>query len=542
MSATSPTPRPADDAPLDGDTQRALRRMAMALLTVVALSLVPYLVPGLQRLRPWVPGEDAPLVHLFQEWNAQLPTFAGAGDGYQSPQRPSARLADELGGSVAANLGDDAPVAPAPPAPPAPDGAQEGSPAPPAVRVEPREYDGIEVEIHDPGHRGMAPFYAALLQTAQEKPGALTRVTHYGDSSIATDLITHTVRRRLQGRFGDGGHGFLLVARGHMPWGHRDVGHQASDDWELREMVRGALRDGRYGYGGVQYRGRPGASARFSTAEDAPVGERVSRFELYYQRSKRGGRVRLQVAGDDPKDLDTRSKATEDAFEVVTVPDGAHELHLRVLSGQPVLYGMVMERDGPGVVYDSLGMVGARARRMLNFDADHIRGQLDHRSTDLLILGFGGNEADDPPARIAQSYEDEFVKVLRHMRAGREGMGCLVFGPLDQARRDERGRIATIPTVPKIVEAQRKAAEREGCAFYDTFAAMGGEGAMQRWYRSRPRLALGDFRHATPAGYEVIGNMFYKAILKGFSEYLEGQRQARQPERGRQPDRKAERR
>ena len=31
---------------------------------------------------------------------------------------------------------------------------------------------------------------------------------------------------------------------------------------------------------------------------------------------------------------------------------------------------------------------------------------------------------------------------------------------------------------------------------------------------------MADFRHATPAGYEVIGNLFYKALLAGFAEHL----------------------
>jgi hypothetical protein len=47
---------------------------------------------------------------------------------------------------------------------------------------------------------------------------------------------------------------------------------------------------------------------------------------------------------------------------------------------------------------------------------------------------------------------------------------------------------------------------------------------MERWFRSRPRLAFGDFRHATPAGYRVLGNMFYKALLEGFSDYLAARR------------------
>lgn len=105
------------------------------------------------------------------------------------------------------------------------------------------------------------------------------------------------------------------------------------------------------------------------------------------------------------------------------------------------------------------------------------------------------------------------------MRQGREDLGCLVFAPLDQARR-RRGRIRTLPTIPLIVEAQRRAAFDSGCAFYDTWQAMGGENAMRQWSKARPRLAMGDLRHATPAGYEIIGNMFYKALLAGFADYL----------------------
>ena len=50
---------------------------------------------------------------------------------------------------------------------------------------------------------------------------------------------------------------------------------------------------------------------------------------------------------------------------------------------------------------------------------------------------------------------------------------------------------------------------------------MGGEGAMGRWFRRSPRLSSGDFRHATPTGYRIIGGMFYRALLAGFARYLE---------------------
>jgi lysophospholipase L1-like esterase len=194
----------------------------------------------------------------------------------------------------------------------------------------------------------------------------------------------------------------------------------------------------------------------------------------------------------------------------------------------------VVERDGPGVVYDSLGLVGARANRLLNFDADHIRRQLELRGVNLIVLGFGGNEASDD--RPEEAFYEDYRRVLDHMRQGRDDLGCLVFSPLDQARR-EGGRIRTLQTIPSIISAQRRAAFDSGCAFFDTWQAMGGENAMRRWYKARPRLAMGDFRHATPAGYEIIGNMFYKALLAGFADYLaEGSSDGALPESPASPD------
>ncbi len=533
METTNGSHQPAEAAGLDPASREALGHLFSVLGVLAALAALTYLLPPLARFRPWVPGEPPPLASLWTAWQEppELPAFAGGrGPGGYRGGAGQEELAERLGAAVAANLGA-AEEAPPPSVSDAPGpfdaaGRDVSAPSGPASpRVDPREYEGIEVTIEDPGHQGMAPFYEALLRTARKEGGALTRVAHYGDSSIATDLITHTVRRRMQRRFGDGGHGFILIAKGHMPWRHRDVTHASGGGWKLFEIVRGRLGVGAYGYGGVGYRGSPGAWARFGTAdEESPVGRRVSRFELFYRREPRGGTVRIRVDGGEKVYLDTRGEARHDDVWRVQLPDGAHRLDLRVTAGRPFLYGVVMEREGPGVVYDSLGLVGARARRLLFFDPEHVRRQMALRRPDLLVLGFGGNEASDRIGGEGRRYEEDFLEVIERMRAGRSEVGCLVVAPLDQAKRDERGRIRTMPAIPVIVAAQRRAARRAGCAFYDTFAAMGGEGAMRRWYRVRPRLALGDFRHATPRGYKVIGNLLYKAMLEGFSRWLRAHR------------------
>ncbi|MCX7808805.1 MAG: GDSL-type esterase/lipase family protein, partial [Deltaproteobacteria bacterium] len=272
----------------------------------------------------------------------------------------------------------------------------------------------------------------------------------------------------------------------------------------------------------VQARANAGASAWFATDDDpkGKVGKKVSRFEIFYQRHPRGGTLNYRVDDGEWRSIDTRATSVQDAVERIDVVDGSHALTIRTSgSGEVRIYGVVLERDGPGVVYDSLGIVGARASRMLGFDREHLRQQLNFRGTHLVVLGFGGNDADDQ--RSEEEFYNTFRSVARLIREVRPQAACLLFAPLDQGKRDERGRIITLPSVPKIVNASRRAAESEGCAFFNTFAAMGGEGAMGRWFKQHPRLASGDFRHATPAGYRLIGELFHQAIIDGFRRYVE---------------------
>jgi lysophospholipase L1-like esterase len=491
---------PPDETPL---ALRHLRRFGGALL--VAL-LVPYFLPALEGLRAWVPGEDLPFANHFGRQPTDTPAFAGAG--YQSAgvAESRERLRETLGEAVASNLLERTP-------------SIERSGPRTRLAIEPYELEGITRHIEDPTGRGLAPFHAALARTFRGERDAVTRIAHYGDSSIATDLITHTVRRRLQHRFGDGGHGFVLVASGHLPYRHRDVVARDNGSFTVREVTRGGVEDGRYGYGGNQILVRAGARAVFAPDPDGPVGREVERFEIWYQRQKRGGKFRYRVDDGELVTVDTAAATSEDAVEVIDVPRGVHELELRHAGGRVHLYGVVLELGGPAVVYDSLGLVGARASRLLNFDREHFRAQLERRGVDLVVLGFGGNEASD---RISgERYEEQMREVIRHVRGDRDDLGCLVVAPLDQGEVDPRGRIRTMPALPGIVEGQRRAAFAEGCAFFDTFAAMGGEGSMRSWSRSRPRLALSDYRHATPAGYEIIGNMLYKALLARFAEAVQ---------------------
>jgi len=502
------------------ETSGTVAHLAIVWSTILVLVVSTYAVPAWHRFRPIVwgartdvvdpefettrpyrTGENWLIVRHYLDTADTDQAIATGGARVLEATRDVETLATQLGHGVAATL------------------AETGDPVHhgPKSRIDPSEYAGLEQHIVDATGSGMRPFYDALLRTAREEPHAIARAGHYGDSSIATDRITSTIRRHLQLRFGDSGHGFVLISKSYMPYAHIGIDHQASDGWNAQEVTRRSRNDGRYGYGGIVLRGGGGARALFGTEDDEPVGRKVSRFELWYSTHPRFGQVELTLDGGEPRIVSTAAPVGE-GVERIDVPDGEHRLRIRAL-GMVELYGMVLERDVPGVVYDSLGLVGARANRLLNFDAAHVRTQIERRDLDLLVLGFGGNEASD--SIDPELYEADFQRVVDRMRGGRNDLGCLVVAPLDQAGRQDGGPLRTFRGLPHIVDAQRRVAARSGCAFFDTFVAMGGSGAMIRWFRSNPPLASGDYRHATPEGYEVIGTLIYRAILEGFARYLD---------------------
>lgn len=490
MTAAPSTPPDASASSSAGDapSARAARRAAfMHLGTVWAVitgaAAVTYVVPGLERARPWVPGEPIPVVAAFTDAeDAEAPAL------------------DKTVEEVVRHTVEHHPAP-----------AHHGAP----IEVDPAEYADLRVEIEGKEH--LAGFFEALRQTALKKERRITRVAHYGDSSVASDHITATMRRELQLRFGDAGHGFILIDRGTMPYAHQHIYARGDHSWDTKQLIMNEDREGLYGYGGVQFRGTAGASASFATLAESPVGNRMGRAELFYRALPRGGNVVITVDKKQKSVISTKGDNV-DSFAVVQFPDGPHRVDLR-LEGTAMLYGIAFEREGPGVVYDSLGLVGARARRLLIFNPEHIQGQLAHRKPDLLVLGFGGNEAEDY-AQAISGHETEMREVVALMRKARADLPCLLFAPLDQAHRNARGQVQTFKSIPKLVEAQRSAAKQSKCAFFDTFEAMGGEGTMAKWTKTRPRLASSDLRHATPEGYEVVGMLFYKAMLKAFAEYV----------------------
>jgi lysophospholipase L1-like esterase len=466
----------------------------------------------------WRPGDPLPFSHAFGVSEEQTDTAAKAA-------RAEALDDVETLAAIAAVVVVQAPPTPAPnpagaeapePADAATDSPEPAPPLPkpppaPRVKIPPAAYNGVTALVDDP-NGAMAPFYASLERTAL-KDGK-TRVSHWGDSVIAADGLTHMARRLLQTAFGDGGHGFVMVDSGTEWYLQKDV-RWHSKGWKTANVIKKQARDGHYGYGGVSSRGYTGAKATYGTSDKGPVGGKVSQFQIYHAKMPKQGELELRLDGGEPTMVPMTADVLTDAVHVVEVPDGPHELRIRAMGGGVRLYGVALERDVPGVVYDGIGMVGARLRRLLNADPDHWKRQLSLRAPDLIVLMFGGNSLADRTS--IKRYEQGYRDAVKRFRTSRPEAACLLISPVDHGVKIRR-RARTPERLIEMIEAQRRVAHTEGCAYWSAFDAMGGRDAMASWVDKG--LAEGDYAHLTRQGSMVLGELYFKALMKGFAEWL----------------------
>jgi lysophospholipase L1-like esterase len=464
-------------------------RSAGALATLGALVALPYAVPGSFRFRVLTPLPDGVALIAPAPAAAPAPTVGETKLVIKTTEQAELRQPEEVALPAAARE-----VLPA---------VDEKKP--------PRS-------LEDPSGHALDPFFAALAAVERHDPKSIARITYFGDSIVASDFVTATLRRRLQKRFGDAGHGFMLMANAWPGYFHNDVVRFAAPGWQVSRVVGPFAKDRLYGLGGVSFRTEgPGVFSRFATTQSGTFGRSVSRFVLDYLKQPGGGEIEIKIDGKPQETLSSRAEAPpRSALATWAVPDGPHELEVRALGANVRAFGVWMERDEPGVVLDAIGIQGCRIRFLGQSDDAHFAEQLRLRDPSLTVFQYGMNESEDGELYPLDQYEETMKAVLQRVKAALPAASCLLVGPLDRAEKKGDG-FRSRPVIPKLAAIQRKVAGEVGCGYWDTLGAMGGFGSMGVWYQRG--LGGADLAHPSSAGAEVLGNWVYLALMEGYEAY-----------------------
>ena len=369
---------------------------------------------------------------------------------------------------------------------------------------------GALVAIHDPGGHALDAFHAALNRAERRK--GQVRIAFYGASHTAADLWTGELRRLLQDRVGDAGHGFVFPARWNVGYRHQDLLVDASSGWHVDRHRSSGAQVSDLGVAGLSMSSSdPNEYAVLRTTRESPYGALASRITLWFRTDPAGGDLTVDIDG---KATTVATKAAEAGVRsrVWNVRDEAHTVRFSpVGNGAVTVFGVALDRAAPGAVVDQLGIPGMRADIVLHWNEAIWQQMLRDRAPDLVVLAYGTNDVgdvDEPPEVYAATWR----QVLSRVRAAVPGASCLIVGPTDRLGKDADGNRRTMPHTPSVIATQRQVAAELGCGHWDAQATMGGPGAMLDWQRAG--LAAGDDVHLKREGYGWLAELLAYALLR----------------------------
>lgn len=178
------------------------------------------------------------------------------------------------------------------------------------------------------------------------------------------------------------------------------------------------------------------------------------------------------------------------------------------------LLGIDLENDDPGITYHAIGLNGASTVSYLRCEVWDENMQVIH--PDLVIFAIGINDAAG--SSFDPSYfEENYRKLVDMVKTANPDCAILFVTNNDSYKKYKRKYY--VNTHGKIVrESMLKLAAEYGAAVWDLFGIMGGESSMATW--EAESLAKKDKIHFTAAGYNLIGDLLFSALVKSYENHL----------------------
>ena len=368
-------------------------------------------------------------------------------------------------------------------------------------------------------------FYNQLAQLKMARLNDGTRVVsvlHLGDSHIQAGFLTGTVMRRFHHDFGNAGRGLITPLRMAKTNEPTDYIIRSDDkNWESAKVIQ-FRRTMPVGPGGVAIMN---PAARFSLTVRAL--EKNETEDYSFNRIhilQEPGAPQLFV--DDEK-IDALSSHVANENPYATTIQLDHRVSEINLTGaaaaghrdSSIYYGFILENGKNGVLYHSAGVNGAQ---YLHWSRLADWGQkCAALAPKLIILSMGTNESLRGARFVDQTFVNEIDLIVSRLKADNPCAVILLTTPPESFLRQRVGGQTVYkpnPLVKRISELIVQYAAEKGYACWDLFSISGGEGSSQMWLDND--LFGRDRLHFTAEGYDVIGNYLYRAILKGYNEYV----------------------
>lgn len=355
---------------------------------------------------------------------------------------------------------------------------------------------------------------------------SLIRILHYGDSQIEGDRITRNLRNRFQKRFGGSGPGLLPCFK---PVSENSSMKITTDGMWKRYNV---MVDRDTSVSPVNF-GILGSSSQLMELDSLSVGRLNYFISKYSYLSVRhfkwarlffghgGGEFQLSVYENDSLLLTDWVDGTGSLqFFGLQLNHTPENLSFEV-SGSHLPRFYALSLDQPvGIAVDNIAWRGSRGAEFTKIEQQVLARFFRQLNVKLIVFQFGVNVVPHV-VKNYDFYERQLITQLQYLKQAAGEIPVLVVGVSDMSHK-VNGWYESYPNITKIRNAQRNAAFKSNCAFWDMYQAMGGNNSMPAWVFAEPSLARKDFTHFNYRGSSLIAQMLYNAIMSEYAKYNPG--------------------
>lgn len=347
---------------------------------------------------------------------------------------------------------------------------------------------------------------SAILDALETSGERRVRILFFGDSFIEGDIFTASLRDTLQSRFGGRGPGLIPITS-EVARFRSTISHSFSN-WRISSIIQNQIdgevplfgplgssavpEEGNY----VEYKpGKgqgllPGADLLYAskavrrvriTLDDTTVSERILGMAPVLRREKistrPGRRIRLEI--QEPDSI--------------------------------TLFGVDFSQ-GAGIILDNMAMRGNSGMSLTRISSAVWREFDKNEDTRLVVLQYGLNVVGEKDSTNYAGYVASMERVVEKVKLAFPKSSILIISVSDRSTNVD-GNYRTIPGIIAMRAAQRTLAQKTGVAFWDLFAAMGGENSMPQFVNRQPPMAGKDYTHVNFLGGRMLSGKLADALF-----------------------------
>ncbi|MCF0223372.1 MAG: hypothetical protein HUK20_03820 [Fibrobacter sp.] len=181
------------------------------------------------------------------------------------------------------------------------------------------------------------------------------------------------------------------------------------------------------------------------------------------------------------------------------------------------LTGILSETDTPGIIYTAVGINGAKVPNYFENICPQFEKELKFYKPDLVIFAIGINDAnvehfDD------KAFRSNYDTLIERFKKVNPNVAFIFETNNDSFRKVKKRRFVMHPNGELARKSFFMLAEKHKGGVWDKFGIMGGLGSMAKWEKAD--LAKSDKVHFKLAGYHLLGDMFYKALIAAYQNHI----------------------